>query len=109
MDTEFRRAIIPREIRSLVIFDHKAFRKYPADWFERDDWKTCEPWWMIANGRKVGCCAFEHHVDFTDDIRPEQNAFCRDSLYITTTGVLSEFQGLDLGSLLKSWQIAYAR
>ena len=33
MNTEFRKAIVPEEIRSLVIFDHKTFHKYPADWF----------------------------------------------------------------------------
>jgi ribosomal protein S18 acetylase RimI-like enzyme len=94
MKTEFRRAIVPAEIRSLVIFDHKAVRDYPADWFSRDDWKTCESWWMIIDGRKIGCCAFENRGG---------------SLYVVTTGILPGFQRLGFGTLLKQWQVAYAR
>jgi len=46
MTTEFRRAMVPKETRSLVIFDHKAFHQYPADWFDRDDWEVYDTWWM---------------------------------------------------------------
>ena len=110
MNTEFRKAVLPAEIRSLVIFDHKAFHEYPADWFRRDDWNTCEPWWMIVDHRKVGCCAFEHHVDFGNDSPGRGcNPSRRGSLYIVTTGILPEFQRLVLGTLLKNWQVAYAR
>jgi ribosomal protein S18 acetylase RimI-like enzyme len=110
MNTEFRRAVLPEEIRSLVIFDHKAFHKYPADWFRSDDWNTCEPWWMLVDGRKVGCCGFERHVDFGNDIRGHRwNPSRHGSLYIVTTGILPEFQRLGLGMLLKNWQVAYAR
>jgi hypothetical protein len=71
MNTEFRRAIARKEIRSLVIFDHKAFHKYPADWFDRDDWEAYDPWWMIVSDTKVGCCAFQAHIDFQEDIRED--------------------------------------
>jgi len=57
MTAEFRRAVVAKEHRSLVIFDHQAFHKYPADWFGREDWEHFEAWWMIVNNVKVGCCA----------------------------------------------------
>jgi ribosomal protein S18 acetylase RimI-like enzyme len=110
MHTELRRAILPRELHSLVLFDHKAFHKYPADWFDRDYWEACDPWWMIVNNRKVGCCAFEPNVDFQQDIRADgMNTRLRGSLYIVTTGILPVFQGQGFGRLLKSWQLSYAR
>jgi ribosomal protein S18 acetylase RimI-like enzyme len=106
MRTEFRRARNPKEIRSLVIFDQNVFQKYPADWFDRDDWKGFDSWWMIVNNRKIGCCAFEPHVDFHED---QKNPYRRGSLYIATTGILPRFRGLGFGDLLKCWQISYAR
>jgi ribosomal protein S18 acetylase RimI-like enzyme len=110
MNTEFRRAIVPKEIRSLVIFDHRAFHEYPADWFDRDDWEACESWWMIVDSRKVGCCAFESHVDFQEDIREAgKNPRLRGSLYIVTTGILPSFRCMGFGGLLKNWQLVYAR
>lgn len=78
-----------------MIFDRKAFREYPADWFDREYWEACESWWLIVDGRKVGCCAFEYDA--------------RGTLYIASTGILPEFRGRGLGALLKSWQISYAR
>lgn len=100
---------MPAELRSLVIFDHKAFREYQGDWFDADYWKQCVPWWMIVNGKKVGCCAFEHNVDFREDLSlSDENPFCRGSLYISSTGILPNSQGKGLGKLLKHWQLAYA-
>lgn len=110
MRTQFRKAVIPDEIRSLVLFDHKAFHEYPADWFDRDTWRACEAWWLIVDGRKVGCCAFALHQNFEEDVREDcENPRVRDSLYIVTTGILPRFRGQALGSLMKCWQIAYAR
>ena len=109
MNTQFRRAILPRELRSLVIFDHKAFHEYPSDWFDREVWKACEPWWMIAGGEKIGCCGFEPHVDFLGDVNPYANPRLRGSLYIVTTGILPRYQGQGFGDLLKCWQVLYAR
>jgi ribosomal protein S18 acetylase RimI-like enzyme len=110
MNIEFRRAIAPKEIRSLVIFDHKAFHKYPADWFDRDDWEAYDVWWMSIKNTKVGCCAFEPNVDFQEDIREDgKNPRLPASLYLVSTGILPRFRGLGLGDLLKCWQISYAR
>ena len=57
MKTEFRKAILPQEIGSLLAFDRKAFPK--ADRFDRACWQACESHWLIVGNTKVGCCAFE--------------------------------------------------
>jgi ribosomal protein S18 acetylase RimI-like enzyme len=101
---------MPTEIRSLVIFDHRAFHRYRSDWFSRDDWRAYESWWMIVDKRKVGCCAFELHADFQDDVGGgAENPHRPGSLYIATTGILPEFRRQGFGTLLKYWQVSYAR
>lgn len=99
MKTEFRKAILPKEIRGLLAFDGKVFPE--ADRFDAAYWKECESYWLIAGRTKVGCCAFVHG----DDIAPHR----KNSLYIATTGILPRFQHCGFGKLFKSWQIAYAR
>ena len=99
MKTEFRKAEIPKDLRSLVAFDRKVFSL--NDSFTPSDWKTCEAYWLLVNDRKVGCCAFVRNSDI-DEPR-------KGSLYIMTTGILPGFQGKGFGALLKSWQIAFAR
>lgn len=108
MNIEFRQAILPRELRSLTRFDRKVFSA--SDAFPPSYWKECEAWWMLLDGRKVGCCAFQRDVGFQEDIAPDgRNSFHKGYLYISTTGLLPEYQGRNLGALLKAWQIAYAR
>jgi ribosomal protein S18 acetylase RimI-like enzyme len=92
MKTEFRKAVLPREVRSLMAFDRRIFPK--SDCFPADYWLACEPWWMLAGGRRVGCCAFEKG---------------KKSLYISTTGILPKYQGMGFGQLMKAWEISYAR
>jgi ribosomal protein S18 acetylase RimI-like enzyme len=108
MNTEFRRAAIPKEIRSLVAFDRKVF--LPSDRFPQSYWKELESYWMLVGGVRVGCCAFAAHVDFQEDIREDRiNPPLDGSLYIATTGILPRFQGRGLGRMLKCWEVAYAR
>jgi GNAT superfamily N-acetyltransferase len=107
LKTEFRKALIPQDLRSLTAFDLKVF---PADHFPASEWRRYESWWLIVDGRKVGCCAFEPHVDFQEDLRRDgANPKMRGSLYIASTGILPRFQGQGLGLLLKYWQIAWAK
>ena len=61
MKTEFRKAELPRELRSLLAFDRRVFSK--SDLFTSADWKDCESYWMLIDNQKVGCCAFVKHVE----------------------------------------------
>jgi ribosomal protein S18 acetylase RimI-like enzyme len=93
-----------------MIFDRKAFRDHPGDWFPHDAWLHCEAWWMIVNKKKAGCCAFQLNTDFQEDIREDySNPSRAGSLFVVTTGILPAFQGSGLGQLMKAWQIAYAK
>ena len=92
MRIQFRKAILPGELGSLLAFDRKVFPR--PDCFDRAYWKTVESWWLLIGAQKAGCCAFEKQDD---------------ALYIATTGILPNFQNRGLGALLKSWEIAYAR
>jgi GNAT superfamily N-acetyltransferase len=104
MTTEFRQAVLPGELRALMEFDAKVFPK--PDRFPRSEWRRYESYWMLVNGRRVGCCALEKHVDFCED---GCNLPLEGCLYIATTGILPRFQRTGLGALLKAWQLAYAR
>ena len=97
MQIHFRPALIPADLRSLILFDRKAFHQFPGDWFDAAMWRHFQSWWLLLGARKIGCCAFEPHV-------PSRRA-----LYIASTAILPAFRGQGFGSLLKSWQIAYAR
>ena len=107
LNTEFRKTELPRDLRSLVSFDRKVF---PVDYFPSAYWKECDSYWLLVDGRKVGCCAFDEHVDFQDDLRDDGvNPPMPGSLYISSSGILPRLQGQGFGQLMKAWQIAYAR
>jgi ribosomal protein S18 acetylase RimI-like enzyme len=102
MNIEFHKANIPEEIDALLEFDRKVFASFPADLFDPEEWADYESYWMVADGKTVGCTAFMHDVDYDGGPRPK-------TLYIASTGVLPEFQGRGLGTKQKQWQIEYAR
>jgi ribosomal protein S18 acetylase RimI-like enzyme len=105
-NTEFVPADPASEMRALVAFDRIVFRA--SDRFPRDYWMETIPYWMRIDGVKVGCCAFQHHIDFREDLG-QDNLSRKGSLYIATTGIHPRFQSLGLGTLMKCWQISYAR
>ena len=108
METLFRKTVLQEEIGTLLAFDRKIFPK--ADLFTREDWRLYESHWMIVSGNTVGCCAFQLNVNFEEDIRADgDNPPMNGSLYIASTGILPSLQGQGLGTLFKSWQIAYAK
>jgi ribosomal protein S18 acetylase RimI-like enzyme len=91
VNTEFRKALIPEEIRSLCAFDRKIF---PSDHFTPSEWKDYETYWLLLDGKKIGCCGFEK---------------LGDTLHITTTGIVPAYRRTGFGQVMKSWEIAYAR
>lgn len=108
MHIEFRKAVAPDELADLMAFDRKAFPE--ADLFGEEEWLTYESHWMLLDGVKIGCCAFNANRDFGEDIRTDGcNPRKKGSLYITTTGILPRLRGQGFGKLLKVWQIAYAQ
>jgi len=99
---EFRKARVPEELDALCAFDQKAFAQFPGDIFAASTWLTLDSYWLRVEGVLVGCTAMEPNVDYDGSSRPG-------SLFISSTGVLPEFQGRGYGSLQKKWQIEYAR
>jgi len=108
MRVEFVRASPARQLRALLAFDRKIFSA--SDRFPASYWRKIESFWMLLDGERVGCCAFERDVDFKEDLRDDGlNPRRSRSLYIATTGILPKYQNLGLGQLFKSWQVAYAK
>ena len=93
---------------SLLSFDREVFGA--ADRFDATYWKELVSYWLLVDGERAGCCAFEANVDFTGDIRDDgTNARLDGSLLLATAGILPTFRGLGLGQMLVYWQICYAR
>ena len=92
MRTAFRKANTVTEMQELLRFDQQTFRR--ADVFPRAYWRNVESYWMIVDGVKVGCCAFELNAP---------------TLYIASTGILPAYQGRGFGKRFKRWQISFAR
>jgi len=101
MDIKFQKAKLSEELNDLLDFDRKAFGSYPDDLFEPEDWGDNESYWMLVDGIRVGCSAFQHNIDY--DEKPRSGC-----LYIASTGILPEFQGRGFGRKQKEWQIYYA-
>jgi GNAT superfamily N-acetyltransferase len=99
---EFRRVILPDGIDLLCEIDRKIFHAFPADLFTPEEWAEFESYWMIVDGRIVGCSAFIRDSDYDDEPRPG-------CLHIMSTGVLPEFRRQGLGMKQKQWQIEFAK
>jgi ribosomal protein S18 acetylase RimI-like enzyme len=108
MRLEILKASLPEEAPNLHAIDLQIFGE--ADAFEKDYSIELEAYWIVADGKLAGCTAFRHHVDFRDDLLPDEPDVAQEgSLYIETTGILPDYRGKGLGTLVKDWQIDYAR
>ena len=102
MRIEFLPAVLPGDLRRLMAFDRRVFP--PADLFDAAYWRECENWWMLVDGVRVGCCAFQRNIEAArGGERPRKG-----SAYVATTGILPKFRGRGLGRLMKTWQMAWA-
>lgn len=99
---EFSRAVVPEEIPSLCNLDRVIFGAFPDDLFPENYWTDLESYWVLVDGVRAGCIAFQHNVDYNEEVR-------QGSLFIASTGLLLEFQGRGFGNDIKEWQIRYAR
>ena len=95
MELEFRRVDVEKELRRLRDFDRRVFPK--ADLFPASFWRAAEVYWMLVDGKRVGCCALQEELETTG------------VLAISSSGILPAWQGIGLGRVMKAWQIAYAR
>jgi GNAT superfamily N-acetyltransferase len=99
---EFRKVAVPDELELLREIDKRIFNAFPADLFSDEEWAEFESYWMIVDGKIVGCSAFLFDTDF--DNEPRSGCF-----HIMTTGVLQEFRRRGYGAKQKQWQIEFAK
>ena len=107
MEIQVKGAVLPDDLDDLCAFDRRVFAQ---DAFEKEVWEGVEAYWLILDGRRVGCAAFLANTDFQGDLYGEDmNLPLPGSLYIVSTGIDPDFQGKRLGEWLKRWEIEYAR
>jgi GNAT superfamily N-acetyltransferase len=107
MMLEFRKAVLPEEAAELWKLDVEIFGK---DAFEPEDWLGLESYWVVVDGRRAGCAAFIHDVEFQEDLREDgQNVDQAGTVYIQSTGLLRAYRRQGLGNRIKAWQIEYAK
>ncbi len=99
---EFRKVVVPEELDLLREIDQRVFSAFPADLFSEEEWAEFESYWMIVDGKIIGCSAFLRDMDFNNEPR----SGC---LHIMTTGILPEFRRRGFGAKLKQWQIEFAK
>ena len=104
---EFRKAQLPQDAVALWNLDVAIFGK---DAFDQALWLILESYWILVNDRVAGAAAFIHHPDFQEALREDaKNTPQAGTLYIQSTGLLSAYRGQGLGTLIKAWQIEYAK
>ena len=104
---EFRRAVLPDEGLALWKLDLTIFGR---DAFPAEDWLSLESYWIVVDGQVAGCAAFIRDVEFEEDLPGDrENAPRPGTIYIQSTGLLTEFRGRGLGKRIKEWQIEYAK
>lgn len=109
MDISIVRAVIPKDVRSLVAFDRKTFpskdEHAPPSYFLD---RHTRSFWLMKGRRRIGACCLKHHATFVPD-KERLSRYERDTLYILSTAILPAERGKGFGDILKAWQISYAR
>lgn len=109
MDIAIIRAHTPNDARALAKLERKAFSN-KEDWVPPSYYKRrgMHSFWLLHNGRRVGVTCLLHNANISTK---EGMLFGRqrETLYIISTSVLPQFQRGGFGSIVKAWQIAYAR
>jgi ribosomal protein S18 acetylase RimI-like enzyme len=101
MRVEFVAAKLPDDLRKLMTFDRKCFSR--GDLFPASYWREIQSYWMLVDGKRVGCSGFEIPLQDDPALPP------RELLYIASTAIHPKHRGKGYGSLMKAWQIAYAK
>ena len=108
LNFEIRRAILPGDAYELAALDRRMF---PAeDIFSAHAFcaKELHCFWILHNDDHIGSTVMLHHCG----LAPNWETDCpkeRGTMYVTSTGLLPKFQNRSFGSIVKAWQIAYAR
>ncbi len=105
MSIEIKRAA-PKWAPQLAELDKKIFSD--ADWFDEDQWHQFSAYWVYVNGVTAGSVALCFNRGWwrlEDEFPPHEPG----SLYIASTGLLPEFRGQGYGTVIKRWQIEFAR
>jgi ribosomal protein S18 acetylase RimI-like enzyme len=95
-------AKLPDDLDELCAFDKKAFSKYPKDVFSPEQWLNMLPFWMVVNGKRIGCTALQPNADYNGKLR-------KGCLFVSSTAIDPEFRRRGLGKYFKKWQIKYAK
>lgn len=103
MDVRIRKADLKTEIRGIMRMDRLIF---PVDAYETSEkWENHKCYWVIVKRRKVGMIAFVHDEDHD---KGGGHIHTLGNLYIPSTGIIPDYQGMGLGNIAKAYEVAYA-
>lgn len=98
----FKKIDLPTELKDLVRFDEKIFPPGQGQGdIDKSEWKNFENYWMLANGKRVGCGSLQIGVDYDGTKK-------RGYIYIVTIGILPKYEGRGFGTEFTRWQVRYA-
>lgn len=104
MDVEIKKIDLAKEVSRLVEIEAQIFS--PSDRLREGDFEGTECYWLVVDGVIGGCTALRHDYVVSASRGLVQ---CAGGIYIVSTGILPEFQGMGLGKKLKAWQISHAK
>ncbi len=96
------------EVEALMALDKRIF--LAADCFDEPSyWQDYQVFWIFLDGRPepIGSIALGHDTEIGVDWKTDKPS--PGCLYIASTGLLPEFQSQGIGSVVKQWEIDYAK